>query len=126
MIGNMFDTSGIATLERVVSFTATRQEILANNIANIDTPGYKVRDLDVDAFQEHLKQAIARGRSDRGDAVHQPKIDFDQYLLFHDRNNRSIEKQMTAMAKNGITNKVAVELLRSRYQLLEQAIALKL
>jgi len=126
MIGNIFDTSGIATLERTVSVTAARHEVLANNIANIDTPGYKVRDLDVSAFQKHLKQAIAQGRSAGTGAAGQTKTDFHQYLLFHDGNNRSIEKQMTAMAKNGMTNKIAVELLRTRYQLLDRAIALKL
>jgi len=126
VIGNLFSTSGTQVLERVVSFTEARHEILANNIANIDTPGYKTKDLDVKAFQEQLKQVIHSRGSRVDGANRQGEIDYDQYLLFHDRNNRSIEKQMTAITKNSLVHNVAVELLKSRYQLLDRAISLRI
>ena len=123
MLGNMFDTSDIRILERVVSFTETRQEVLANNIANIDTPDYKVKDLDVSTFQEHLR-AIREGKSPSEAGLDQEGVDYRQHLLFHDRNNRSIEKQMSEMMKNTLWHNVATELLQSRYKLLERAICL--
>ncbi|MDI5349334.1 flagellar basal body protein, partial [Salmonella enterica subsp. enterica serovar Kentucky] len=38
---------------------AQRQEILAANIANADTPGYQARDID---FASELKKVMVRGR----------------------------------------------------------------
>jgi len=124
---NVVNTSEIQMLERVLAFTETRHQILANNIANIDTPGFKVKDLDLNRFQQDLLEAT-RSReapSSGEDPFRRAKVDFDQYLLFHDGNNRSIEKQMTAITKNSILHNVATEILRTRYQLLERAISLK-
>ncbi len=41
-----------------LSLRANRQEILAANIANADTPNYKARDID---FSGELRRAIAQG-----------------------------------------------------------------
>ena len=49
----LFDTTQLA-LERAISGASTRQEALAANIANADTPGYVARDLD---FAQALRQA---------------------------------------------------------------------
>ena len=109
-----------------MAFAEARQNVLANNIANIDTVGYKVRDMDLKRFQSDLREALAEGSaSPGGGTLPQATVDFDQYLLFHDGNNRSVEKQMTAITKNSILHNVAAELLRSRYALLEKAVAMR-
>ena len=43
-----------------LALRAKRNEILASNLANADTPGYKARDLD---FQAVLKKAMPENRS---------------------------------------------------------------
>lgn len=43
--------------ETALSLRSTRQELLASNIANADTPNYKARDVD---FAAALKGAMAR------------------------------------------------------------------
>ncbi len=65
MIENLFQSSTIPVLEKVVQFTQARHGVLAGNIANLDTPGYKTRDLNVVAFREQLHSAVARGGSRR-------------------------------------------------------------
>lgn len=122
LLEGMFENAGVSILDRVIGFTAERQKLLANNIANIDTPGYKIRDLDIKRFQEDLKKAI---ESRNTHIEFSSKIDYDHYLLFHDGNNRSIDKLMTSAAKNALLHNVSVELLRSRYNLLEKAVALR-
>jgi len=54
----LFDSSTIPMLEQVVNFTQARHGVLAGNIANIDTPGYRTRDLSPEEFQNALKKAI--------------------------------------------------------------------
>ncbi|MHA7846404.1 flagellar basal body rod protein FlgB [Serratia sp. D1N4] len=46
--------------QEALNLRAERQEILAANIANADTPGYQARDID---FASQLSQAMAQGRA---------------------------------------------------------------
>ena len=58
MLSSLFQSSTLPVLEQVVNFTEARHGVLAGNIANLDTPGYKTRDLSPELFQQRLKEAI--------------------------------------------------------------------
>ncbi len=127
-------------LEQVMAFTEARHEVLANNISNIDTVGYKMQDLPVEEFLAALDEAIAdrdRGGASRllrmqstrnlhwdesGRLQAEPVEIQNNNILFHDDNNRFVEKQMSAMAKNALLHNVSAELLRSQYELLQTAL----
>jgi flagellar basal-body rod protein FlgB len=47
--------------QEALNLRAQRQEILASNIANADTPGYQARDVD---FASELKKVMDRGRTE--------------------------------------------------------------
>ena len=47
--------------QEALNLSAQRQEILAANIANADTPGYQARDMD---FSSELKKVMERGRAE--------------------------------------------------------------
>jgi flagellar basal-body rod protein FlgB len=49
--------------QEALGLRARRQEVIASNIANADTPGYKARDFD---FAGALSRAAAEGRQPRG------------------------------------------------------------
>ena len=55
----LFDVTQIA-LEQALAGSAQRQQLLANNLANADTPGFKRSDLD---FHAALANALANGAS---------------------------------------------------------------
>ena len=63
MINQLNDALGFQ--QRALSLRAYRQEVLASNIANADTPHYKARDLD---FKASLQGALA-GMGGRGGQV---------------------------------------------------------
>lgn len=71
MLPDPYSSSTLPVLEQVVQFTQARHGVLAGNIANINTPHYKTRDLSPEAFQESLKTAIESTRKSRspGDAA---------------------------------------------------------
>src|SRR4029077_1496996 len=54
---SLFDTTQTA-LERALSGASLRQETLAGNLANVNTPGYQRRDVD---FHDALRGALAAG-----------------------------------------------------------------
>lgn len=54
----MFSNSTLPVLEQVVAFTQARHGVLAGNIANLSTPGYKSRDLSPEQFEASLGEAL--------------------------------------------------------------------
>ncbi|MEO0586830.1 MAG: hypothetical protein AAF078_04240 [Planctomycetota bacterium] len=140
MIAGMFDSGAMPTIERVVQFTEARHGRLASDIANLSTPYFKPTDLDVEAFQDSLGDAIDRRRKQpnptRGElqlrdthdvAFHRHGLTVDaeasnDNILFHDRNNRDLERIMQRLAENTMTHNVAVDLLKNQFDMLKLAI----
>ena len=133
----LINQTSIPVLGKVMNFAAARHEQLAHNIANIDTPGYKVRDLSVADFQNALAKAIdnrddnggrlvLKGRQVRtgndGTTLYRPADVTAHNLLFHDLANRQIEKQMAALAENTLTYNMTAELMRTQFEGLKKAI----
>ncbi|MFC7273976.1 flagellar basal body rod protein FlgB [Paractinoplanes rhizophilus] len=56
----MFDDLSSSSLRVAAAGLAARQSAIANNIANIETPGYRARKVE---FEQALHGAIARGES---------------------------------------------------------------
>ena len=54
-MGSLFDTTTRA-LEKSLDLYLTRHNVIADNIANAETPGYKARRVD---FENELKSAVA-------------------------------------------------------------------
>lgn len=140
MLQSTFNASTLPLLEKLAVFGERRQEVLAGNIANIDTPEYKMRDLPVEKFQDALRRAVMRRarpassgfasstrapdeeelfHEDLFRAVESPQ----QNITFQDANNRSIEHQMMEMTKNSMMQQFAVELMGTQYRMLETVIS---
>ena len=58
MIDGLTNGGALPALERLLQFTGRRQALLANNIANLDTPGFRPSDVSVADFQALLGEAI--------------------------------------------------------------------
>ncbi|MBI4578005.1 MAG: flagellar basal body rod protein FlgB [Planctomycetes bacterium] len=134
----------IPVLEKVLTFTEERHRVLANNIANIDTPYFKARDLPTGEFDHMLGRAIEDrrrgnprlfhmggsrdiqvlpyGRS--GDTTLRPKAleQRELNILAHDENRRFVEVEMAELTKNTMRHNTAAALLRHQFSLIESAI----
>ena len=114
-------------LEQVVRFSSLRHRLIAENIANVDTPDYRQKDLSVDRFHRLLRDRVGqRGRGPVGavrfDDIAAEVQSPEASILFHDGNNRSMEELATDLAKNAMMHNLAVELLRKQYQSMEAAL----
>lgn len=130
---SLFDSTSVPVLEQVVNFTQRRHDILAGNIANLDTPGYRVRDLSPDKFHARLKSAIdeqdssSSSRSLSGVATSHDnpinEVDEDfQRMLYHDDSNVALEEQVLEISKNQIQHNTAISVMVSQFRLLQAAI----
>lgn len=126
-------------LELAARYAEERHKILAENVANIDTPDYQTKILDPQAFQQTLKESLERanGRGENalelrgeaqvstapdGELVIKPRIRPADNILFHDGRNAMLEKLMTDVQKNALEYQLASRLLSKRYQGLLTAI----
>ncbi len=131
MLSGLFQATTIPVLEQMVSFAQTRQNLLAANIANMDTPGYQAHDLPVEAFQARLKAAIedrdhpstlSPGEANYREAA--PLADVARSIapvLRHDQ--EGMETQAAGMSQNQMQHNLAISLLVSQFHLLQAAIS---
>ena len=140
MLPSLFDSSTIPVLEQVVNFTQARHGVLAGNIANLDTPGYRTRDLSPDEFQSRLKKAIDARRESAisptyainaelaGQTLATGHDGMDQVreslksILYHDDSDVSIEKQVAEISKNQAQHNLALSLMTAQFRLMRAAI----
>jgi len=114
-------------LEETLRFSEARGRLIAENVANISTPGFKQKDLSIDKFQQLLADRAAQAEHSSPGSVAFDDIGFDvensqRGMLFHDGQNRSMEGLMSDMAKNALMHNLAIELLRRQFQTMEMAI----
>ncbi len=132
------NAGSVPLLEKTLAFTESRNRVLTANIANIVTPGYRAKQLDVSAFQRALRHAAEKRAEQGGELQIEPTQEFRtdeagllevtpseepvENLLFQDGTNARIERQMAMLAENTLMNQVATELLRTKLDVLARAI----
>ena len=126
-IERLLNQGNAPILEQMLRFTEARQKLLTDDVANASTPGYQMKDLDPAKFQEMLARRVEErdaaapgtvGFSDISAEVENPH----DSILFHDRNNRSMEELMSDNAKTGLLHNMLVEILRKQYGAMEMAL----
>jgi flagellar basal-body rod protein FlgB len=126
-IDRLLNQGNAPVLERLLDFTAQRHRLIADNVANISTPGYRQKDLSLGAFQEMLRDRLDQRCDAAPGSVGFEDIDAEVQeaehgVLFHDGQTRSMEQLMTDQAKNALMHNLAIELLRKQFQALELAL----
>jgi flagellar basal-body rod protein FlgB len=101
---------------------ATRNDIINNNIANVNTPNYKRKDI---RFETELKHAFARSSEDTVDArvknldleALTPEIytDYAELSFRYDGNNVDINNEEAIQAKNTIKYNGMMDLLNRNF-----------
>lgn len=112
----MIEDPSIAALSRFLDLDVLRGELVMSNLANIDTPGYRTRDLN---FRQELEQASGS----LSNASLTPAVRQVQGLMERpDGNNVSLEREGLLLADTQLRFNAAVQLLRDRFKMLSSAI----
>src|SRR5437773_7544456 len=90
-------------LENLLTWTSKRQQALAANVANLDTPGYRSKDF---SFQSELASLAMQATSGK----HLTPVEDTSSARVYDvgtqekpnGNNVDIEREMTEITKNGL------------------------
>jgi flagellar basal-body rod protein FlgB len=98
-------------LEQYMDLLSARQKLVASNIANIDTPGYKTRDID---FQfEYMSMLKGSNPS---------MVEVPGLVVKNDGNNVSLDREARLLSENALRFTVASTLIHGELQAIRTAI----
>ena len=98
-------------LEKYMDLVATRQKLVAANIANIDTPGYRTKDI---AFQLEF-QTLAQGEKPR-------VVEVPDLKVKNDGNDVTLDREARLLSENNLRFTFAETMLRDRIKEIRSAI----
>jgi flagellar basal-body rod protein FlgB len=124
---SMIDTPMTEALSRFLDVDVARHKLITSNLANIDTPGYRTRDLD---FGAELRRAgMQESESGWGIlsyaayAPSAPVVRQVRGLLERpDGNNVSVERESLLLAESQMKFNLGVQLLKDEFHTVSQAI----
>ncbi len=112
MLRNLMTDLTSAVIGKSLDACGVRHRIIADNIANVETPGFTRSEV---SFESSLKQALET--ADGGDAVEkvgelEPSVEADTLSPTRpDGNNVSIDKEMTDLTKNTLRYEALIQLM---------------
>ena len=98
-------------MEQYLDLLSARQKLVVSNVANLDTPGYKTRDID---FQFEFESQLAGGTP----TVTEPT----GLAVKNDGNNVSLDRETRLMAENAMRFNLVTNLMKNELRMVKQAI----
>jgi flagellar basal-body rod protein FlgB len=113
-------TSGppmMSMLESYLKLNASREQTISANMANIDTPGYRTRDINVESEFNKVLTGAMRPSEDGADAIQlSPVFHQVQGLMERpDGNNVSLDHEGLMLAKTQLQYQLAIQLIQNHF-----------
>jgi flagellar basal-body rod protein FlgB len=101
--------SMLQLLQGYMQVATERQQMIASNMANVDTPGYQTEDIN---FQEAMQNVM-----DQSGAMHlEPAVEEVQGLPERpDGNNVNIDRESMLMSETQLDYQMGVQLIKSEF-----------
>jgi flagellar basal-body rod protein FlgB len=107
-------------LSRLLDVTTLRQQVIGQNVANVNTPGYRQSELQ---FEDSLKALIQGDRLSELNAI-EPEIQQTMGLPERsDGNNVDIDLEMGKANKNALLYETYTQILSTKLGMLRSAIS---
>jgi len=139
MTDRILSTPNMILAQRALDASALQHRVLSDNIANVDTPGFKRSEV---VFREKLKKVLDQQRDaatelkasrtndkhiDFRDEAHidsiQPELQVqDKTSLRNDQNNVDIDLEMAKLAQNTVVYQTLVQIVQNQLSGLRSAI----
>lgn len=133
MRNGIFGQSSILHLKKGLDVYSDRQKIIANNLANVTTTGYRGMKVEFENFLNYELNQIAYNNDVRTNRNflpigRRPIEEVNQEIVYTDLpvtgiNNVDIDIEMTSLAKNRLKWDLAVNAIKKQYSILKSAIA---
>ena len=118
----LFDVT-FQTLDLALGAAGKRQEVLANNLANVNTPGYKRLDVEFDGMLAKAVDAANAGDRAALDAMRPGVTTDDSVAVRADGNSVDVDQEMAFLAENNIRYNALVQLSQKKLETLKYVIS---
>jgi flagellar basal-body rod protein FlgB len=107
----------MSMLESYLKLTASREQAISANMANIDTPGYRTRDINFESEFNKVMSGSLRQSEDSSEAVQlSPVIHEIQGLMERpDGNNVSLDHEGLLLARTQLQYQLAIQLIQNHF-----------
>ncbi len=116
----------LALMERYLDGAARRQVLRMENLAQIDTPGYKAKDIPFEKHMEELVQSAEKGQASPErltQATGLPSAEFMQGLAVRpDQNNVNLDLELRAMSNASTRFNVIIQVMQQKLRLIRSSI----
>jgi flagellar basal-body rod protein FlgB len=122
MVNGLFSSSNYQGLKKMLDGTVMRQEAIASNLANLETPNYKRIDIDPN-FSSELSRAIS-ARNNREISAMQPGLVLDKNASAPNRDGNTVqlEAELINLQQNTMAHTMQTQFLSSTIMKLKSAI----
>lgn len=129
----IFDNS-FKLFEKALDLRSQKNRLIASNISNIDTPGYKAFDLVVEdeldkisgsSKKLDMEKTDQRHLSSNGqliDGITYKVAESSKFSLKKDGNTVDLDNEMTNLAENSLMYNASAQILIKKFQMLKNAI----
>jgi flagellar basal-body rod protein FlgB len=111
------DSAQVQALSRFLDAASARHNVITTNIANVDTPSFKTRDVD---FRSMLRSSVAGNEFDV--SVRPRTREVEGLMERPDGNNVSLERESLLLAQTQLQFRTGVQLMRAEFRRLLSAI----
>ncbi len=123
MIEPIFQSDTYQVARKLLDAVALRHEAIATNVANAETPGFRRLDVSPD-FATQLRAQLQSGELARRSTTPQPSLIEDPHArsIRPDGNTVEIERELLAMARNGVEHEYLTTIVSNNFKQLKLAI----
>ena len=112
-------TQQIEQLPRLMDVADLRHRVISQNLANVNTPGYRRMDVE---FEKQLAQEMSRPGSSGAAPVTPEIVQDDSASMRADGNNVDIDREIGHLGKNAILFQMYSQLLKSQFETMKRAV----
>jgi flagellar basal-body rod protein FlgB len=102
ILDNLYSQENYLISKKLLDATHLRHETLANNLANVETPGFKRRDLPKNFSMELRRAADRKDFNKIKEMYPRSKVDFDAKPVRMDGNTVQLENELLEMNRNAL------------------------
>jgi flagellar basal-body rod protein FlgB len=107
-----------ALIRLLMDAAVQRQKVIARNLANVDTPGFRAKEI---KFSKDLKEALDRGDREVSDIAIET-VDRDGPVK-PDGNSVDLDRELSDLSGNALTYQTLVTLVSMKTNMVRSAIA---
>ncbi|MDR7072134.1 flagellar basal-body rod protein FlgB [Fictibacillus barbaricus] len=122
----MFSNSVMRNLETALDGAALKQKTIANNLANVDTPGYKAKET---VFKQEFESSLKAKRTDQRHFSFSTQTPTSFYVkeqsnttMNNNGNNVDVDKEMAELAKNQLYYQTLVQRINGKFNSIKMVV----